>query len=367
MVDLPKTHAYLEQLQPYRPGKPIEELERELGLPSIIKLASNENPLGVSEKVQTFLQGTRDWIYRYPDASGFVLKQALSQKFNLDPACFVLGNGSNELLELIPRAFVATGEEIIFSKYAFVVYPLVTQAIGARGIEVPAMHWGHHLEGMLQHVTDRTKLIFIANPNNPTGTYLAYHHLKTFIENLPSTVVIVVDEAYHEYVSESDYASCIACIETHPNVVVTRTFSKAYGLAGLRIGYSISHPKIAGIINKLRQPFNVNGLALGAARVALEDAIFIKRSYELNLAGKTQLYAAFKNLDLQFIPSSGNFICVDMGQPAMSIYLALLRAGVIVRPLANYDMPNHLRITVGTEEENARVIHALGLQISKIV
>lgn len=358
-VMLPIPQPFIEPLTCYQPGKPIEELARELGLSSIIKLASNENPLGVSEAVKVALKEPQEWIYRYPDATGFLLKKALSKKFNLDPSYFTLGNGSNELLELIARAFVAIGEEIVFSKHAFIVYPMVTQAVGASAVEASALNWGHDLDAMARLVTAKTKLIFIANPNNPTGTYLSFPVLRRFVEGVPATVVIVVDEAYHEYVMQDDYASCVSLLDKHPNVVVTRTFSKAYGLAGLRVGFCISHPKIAESLNKLKQPFNVNGCALRAAGAALKDDAFILCSKEMNSKGLKQLCLAFKDMGLLFISSAGNFVCVDLGQPAEPIYTALLREGVIVRPLANYGMPNHLRVTVGTFGENKRFIESL--------
>lgn len=347
-------------LQPYSGGKPIEELQRELGLNEVIKLASNENPLGPSQKVLDAIASTTD-LSRYPDGNGFSLKKALAEKHNILPDCITLGNGSNDVLEMTARAFVTTEHQVIYAQHSFAVYPIVTQAVGAEHIVVPANEWGHDLPAMLKAITDKTKLIFVANPNNPTGTWLNKTDLRSFIENVPGHIIILIDEAYFEYsIAEENYPDCSLWLNEFPNLIVTRTFSKAYGLAGLRLGYALSHPDIANLLNRVRQPFNNNSLALVAAETALQDQDYIKNSVEMNHAGMKQLMLAFDDMGLEFIPSKGNFICVDFEQPADDIYQSLLESGVIVRPVANYGMPNHLRVSIGIKEENTRFIHELG-------
>jgi histidinol-phosphate aminotransferase len=346
-------------LQPYHPGKPIDELQRELGLDEIIKLASNENPLGPSQNVLDAIASTKD-LSRYPDGNGFNLKQALAEKHNVGVNKITLGNGSNDILEMVARAFVTSKHQVIYSQHSFAVYPIVTQAVGAEHMVVPANEWGHDLSAMQNVITDKTKLIFIANPNNPTGTWLNRVDLKGFLENVPEHVIVLVDEAYFEYaISEENYPDSSLWLDDFKNLIVTRTFSKAYGLAGLRIGYALSHPDIANLLNRVRQPFNNNSLALVAAKTALQDDEYIERSVEVNQSGMKQLLLSFDDMGLEFIPSKGNFICVDFEQPADDIYQSLLKAGVIVRPIVNYGMPNHLRISIGTKSENSRFINEL--------
>jgi len=346
------------QLQPYVPGKPIDELERELGIRNIVKLASNENPLGPSSNVLTAINEASKDISRYPDGNGFSLKHALANKHNLNLAKITLGNGSNDVLELIARAFVSPDDEVMFSQYAFAVYPLVTQAIGANAVVVPADDYGHDLQAMLSLVTDKTKLIFIANPNNPTGTYLNARPLQDFIAQVPAETLIVLDEAYVEY-GDNDTDS-LAWLEQYPNLIITRTFSKAYGLAGLRVGYAISHPEIADLINRVRQPFNVNSLALSAAVAALQDDDYIVKTKRLNDEGMQQLIAGFDALSLEYIPSQANFITVNVKQSGDVIFTKLLHQGVIVRPVTNYNLPNHIRVSIGLTAENQRFLEALG-------
>lgn len=346
-------------LQPYHPGKPIEELQRELGLDEIIKLASNENPLGPSQNVLDAIAVTKD-LSRYPDGNGFTLKQALAEKHNIEMDCITLGNGSNDVLEMVARAFVTHEHEVIYSEHSFAVYPIVTQAVGAEHVVVPANEWGHDLPAMLKAVTDKTRLIFIANPNNPTGTWVNGDSLRNLLESVPEHVIVLVDEAYFEYaIDEEDYPDTSLWLNEFSNLIVTRTFSKAYGLAGLRVGYGLSHPDIANLLNRVRQPFNNNSLALVAAETALKDAQYIKRSVLVNQSGMQTLSKAFEKFGLDYIPSKGNFICVDFKKPADDIYQELLKAGVIVRPIANYGMPNHLRISIGLESENTRFITEL--------
>ncbi len=345
------------QLQPYAPGKPIAELERELGISNIVKLASNENPLGPSDKVlATIAESVKD-LTRYPDGNGFVLKSALADKYQLDTKQITLGNGSNDVLELIARAFVSPTEEVLFSHYAFAVYPLVTQAIGAKPVIAPARDYGHDLQAMSTLITDKTKLIFIANPNNPTGTYIEAAELEIFIEQVPDTTLVVLDEAYIEY--NEQQANSIDWLKKYTNLIITRTFSKAYGLAGLRVGYALSHPDIADLLNRIRQPFNVNSIALVAATEALHDDDYIAIAKQNNDLGMQQLIAGFNELGLNYIPSKGNFITVDVQKNADEVFAALLQLGIIIRPLTNYGLPKHIRVSIGLDVENQRFLEAL--------
>ena len=351
--------AGVQRLIPYKAGKPIEELERELGLTQIIKLASNENPFGAGKKALAAIQAALPELGLYPDGSGYHLKNALAAKYGLDAEQITLGNGSNEILELIARAFVTPELEVIFSQHAFAVYPIVTQAVGATGVVVPALNYGHDLDAMLKAVTAKTRVIFVANPNNPTGTLLSQGSLEAFIGALPDTVICVLDEAYFEFVSCVKTVNSIDWLKKFPNLIITRTFSKAYGLAGLRVGYGLSSPACADILNRVRQPFNNNSLALVAATAALDDAEHLQLTVDNNTQGMTQLTDGFKTLGLEWIPSAGNFVSVDLKQSGQVIYDALLRKGVIVRPVGVYEMPNHLRISIGTPVENAVFLQAL--------
>ncbi|MDM8565960.1 histidinol-phosphate transaminase [Candidatus Halobeggiatoa sp. HSG11] len=350
----------VQGLRPYQPGKPIEELKREYGITNVIKLASNENPLGPSPLVLEAIQANLAELSRYPDGNGFELKQAIANKYDVEMDTITLGNGSNDILELIARAFVTSQQSVIFSAHAFAVYPLVTQAIGAKMIITPAITWGHDLTAMREAICDDTRLIFIANPNNPTGTWLDKDNLQNFLESVPNNVIVVVDEAYYEYACKNpNYPNSLEWLKTYPNLIVTRTFSKAYGLAGLRVGYSISHPQVTNLLNRVRQPFNVNNLALVAGTVALSDSEYLDKSIELNRIGMRQLENAFNDMNLSYIPSLGNFLAVEVGNGA-KINEALLTKGVITRPIdVGYGMPHHLRISVGTEAENTICINAL--------
>ncbi len=351
----------IRRVQPYVPGKPLAELEREYGVTHAIKLASNENPLGPSPLALAAVRKGLDDIARYPDGGGFALKKKLSARLGVREKQITLGNGSNDILEFAARAFVSSEHEVIFSEHAFAVYPIVTQIVGARARIAPARDWGHDLEAMRGLVNERTRLIFIANPNNPTGTWLAAKPLEDFVGSLPAHVMVVVDEAYFEYARDAypDYPDAMQWLNNYPNLIVARTFSKVYGLAGLRAGYGVSHPGVTDLLDRVRQPFNVNSLAQLAAEAALDDENHLARSLEINRKGMKQLTEAFAEMKLPYIASAGNFVSVDVGQPAVPIYEALLRAGVIVRPVANYGMPRHLRVTVGLPEENERFITAL--------
>ncbi|RTE65143.1 histidinol-phosphate transaminase [Amphritea opalescens] len=348
----------VQGLHPYQPGKPVEELERELGISNSIKLASNENPHGPSEMAIAAVQASLLESCRYPDASGFKLKQELSTRYGFHPDTITLGNGSNDVLDIIGHAFLLPGDEVIYSQHAFIVYQLVAQSTSATAVVTPAKTWGHDLDAMAAAVTDKTRIIFLANPNNPTGTWFAGDALRAFMAKIPEHVIVVLDEAYAEYVAEPDYLSGLELQSEYANLIITRTFSKAYGLAGLRIGYGVADAAITDLLNRVRQPFNVNIPALEAAVAVLSDTEYLQHCVELNHAGMAQLEKGCEQLGVSWIPSVGNFITVDCGRDAGPVYAALLKEGVIVRPVANYGMPNHLRVTVGLPEENHRFLAA---------
>jgi len=346
-------------LHPYQPGKPSDELERELGISNIVKLASNENPLGPSPIALEEIRNELSELTRYPDGNGFKLKEALASRLKVQSSQITLGNGSNDILDLIARAYAEPGREVIFSQYAFAVYPIATQAVNATAVVTPALNWGHDLSAMLSAITDRTSLIFIANPNNPTGTVLSKAEIVEFLSQVPESVIVVLDEAYIEYSTDPDFPNGVSLLSDFPNLIVTRTFSKAWGLASLRVGYAISNEEIADVLNRVRHPFNVNSLALAAALGALRDEDYLKKSITTNEHGMKQLTDAFDRLDYEYIPSKGNFVCFDTKGSGMEVYEAMLQQGVIVRPVANYGMPNHLRVSIGLPEENARFIEVL--------
>ncbi|MGH8677549.1 MAG: histidinol-phosphate transaminase [Burkholderiales bacterium] len=352
--------SYVRAIAPYQPGKPISELARELGLDeaNIVKLASNENPLGASPRALQAMRPALDDVGRYPDGNGFELKQALAKRFGITQDSIVLGNGSNDVLELAARAFLAPGASAVFSRHAFAVYGLATQASGATSIEVPARSFGHDLEAMARAVRDDTRVVFIANPNNPTGTWVAPEVVRKFLEKLSGDILVVLDEAYNEYLPAVQLADSVSWLHRYPNLLVSRTFSKAYGLAGLRVGYGLAHPQVADLMNRVRQPFNVSSVAQAAAVAALGDAGFVERSFELNRAGMQQLVAGFKRLGLSWIESHANFVCLGVANAA-HVYQHLLRKGVIVRPVGSYSLPEHLRVSIGLETENARFLAAL--------
>ena len=352
--------GYIRAIAPYQPGKPISELAREMGLEErkIIKLASNENPLGVSPLARRAIESAASELSRYPDGNGFELKQALCRRHGVAPECIVLGNGSNDVLEMAARAFLAPGLEAVYSQHGFAVYPLAVQAVGATGIEVPAREFGHDLAAMRRAVTAKTRLAFVANPNNPTGTLAQPGELEAFIAGMPREVLVVLDEAYSEYLTDDLKSDSIGWLRRFPNLMVTRTFSKIYGLAGLRVGYACAAAGVSDLMNRVRQPFNVNSLALAAATAALDDAAFVRRSFELNRSGMRQVTDGFKRLGIGYIPSFGNFVSFRLNDAA-GVYRKLLKAGVIVRPIASYGMPQHLRVTIGLESENTRFLGAL--------
>ncbi|MBI2318485.1 MAG: histidinol-phosphate transaminase [Betaproteobacteria bacterium] len=357
---------YIRAIAPYEPGKPISELAREYGLDEsrIIKLASNENPLGFSPLAKAAIERALAELPRYPDGNAFGLKAALARRYGRPAETIVIGNGSNDVLELAASAFLAPGRAAVYSQHAFAVYPLATQARGARSIVVPARDFGHDLPAMLAAITPETRVVFVANPNNPTGTFVDAATMEAFLKEVPGDVVVVVDEAYTEYLPPEKRYDCVRWLDAYRNLVVTRTFSKVYGLAGLRVGFALCDPGVADLLNRVRHPFNVNSLALAAAEAALEDREFVERSFRVNREGMAQLERGFQALGLQYIPSSANFITVRIdradGKPqAAAVYEHLLRRGVIVRPVAGYGMPDHLRVTVGLPEENEALLAAL--------
>ena len=351
----------VQKLSPYVPGKPVDELARELNLDpaSIVKLASNENPLGPSPKSLEAIRLAAAELTRYPDGNGFELKAALAERCGVQTNQVTLGNGSNDILELVARAYLAPGLNAVFSEHAFAVYPIATQAVGAQAKVVPAKEWGHDLDAMLAAIDANTRVVFIANPNNPTGTWFDADALSRFLAKVPAHALVVLDEAYIEYATGGELPDGLNFLAAHPNLLVSRTFSKAYGLAALRVGYGVSSPAIADVLNRVRQPFNVNSLAQAAACAALADADYLNESRALNDAGMQQLEQGFRQLGLSWIASKGNFIAVDLGREGMPVYQGLLREGVIVRPVANYGMPNFLRVTIGLPAENTRFLEAL--------
>lgn len=355
---------YVRAIAPYQGGKPIAEVAREFGLDEekIVKLASNENPLGMPESARQAMLKVMADLGRYPDANGFELKQAIATKYGVPQDWITLGNGSNDILELAAHAFVQPGQSVVYSQYSFAVYPLATQAVGGRAIVVPAKNFGHDLAAMAKAITQDTKLVFVANPNNPTGTFIPAAEIEAFLKLVPQDVVVVLDEAYNEYLAPELQYDSIAWVRQFPNLLVSRTLSKAYGLAGLRIGFGIAQPAITDLLNRIRQPFNVNSLAQAAAVAALNDAEFLKKSAKLNAEGYRQLTQAFEEMDLEYVPSYGNFVLVRVGNDdgaGARVNLALLKLGVIVRPVGNYGLPQWLRVSIGLPEENAAFIDAL--------
>ena len=359
---------HIHAIAPYVGGRPISEVAREYGLDEskIVKLASNENPLGMPKSAQEAMLKAASDLGRYPDSNGFELKKVLSDRLGVPADWITLGNGSNDILELGARAVAQSGDEIIFSKHAFAVYPLATQAVGAKAVEVAATAvYGHNLPAMsvaIKASGDKAKLVFVANPNNPTGSYLSAPEIEGFLMAVPAHVVVVLDEAYNEYLAPEQRYDAIAWVKRFPNMILSRSFSKAYGLAGLRIGYGVAQPALTDLLNRIRQPFNVNSLAQAAAIAAFQDSAFLQQGFELNRAGLVQLTQAFDALDLPYLPSAGNFVLVKVGDDDSAgarINLELLKRAIIVRPVGNYGLPQWLSISIGLPEENAAFIAAL--------
>ncbi len=356
----------VQQLTPYQPGKPVEELERELGISDSIKLASNENPLGPSSFAIEAITNLSSSINYYPDGSGFALSNKLAHKHQLDASNITLGNGSNDILELVTRAFLTPLHSAVFSEHSFAVYPIVVQAVGAKAnvakafpVDHETMPLGHDPDALLSQIEDGTRIVFIANPNNPTGTWLRPSALEKLFDKIPENIIIVLDLAYTEYMDEDIKPPIKKWLEKFPNLVVTQTFSKVYALAGLRIGYSMSNSEIADILNRVRQPFNTNTLAQAAAVASLDDIEHVGKSVTMNNAGKVFLQNAFNEMELNYLPTMGNFISVNVKQDGLALYEKLLQQGVIVRPVANYDMPEYLRVTIGRQQQNERFIETL--------
>jgi histidinol-phosphate aminotransferase len=351
-------NSSVRNLVPYQPGKPIEELERELGITSSIKMASNENPLGPSLKVVQAAQQAMLKAHFYPDGGCYELKHALAKFLTVDADQITVGNGSENILELIVKAYLHKDDTAVISQYAFLTIPILIQSYGTHAKVVPAREWGHDIAGMIAAIDEKTRVLFLVNPNNPTGTYTNVKDFITLMDNVPKHIVVVVDEAYSEYISTPDYPDTLKYLSNYPNLVITRTFSKVYGLAALRLGYSVSSPEIADILNRTRLPFNVNTIAAKAACAAIEDQDHVKASVKLNREGMQQLEDGLKKLALNFIPSICNFITVDVAD-AGAVYQKLLYEGVIVRPLKAYNMPNHIRVTIGTEQQNERFLKSI--------
>ena len=349
---------WIRSLAPYPPGKPIEELEREYGILGSIKLASNENPLGPSPKALAAITAALGNLHRYPDGSCFYLKRAVAKKLGVSPDVLIFGNGSNEIIELAVRTFMQRGDEAVMADQAFIVYRLVVQAAGGIGRIVPLRQFTHDLEAIAEAITPATRIVFLANPNNPTGTIFFRRQWEEFLAALPPHVIVVMDEAYCEFVDDPEYPDSLADHSPHRLLITLRTFSKLYGLAGLRIGYGVAHPELVELMNRVRQPFNVGNLAQVGALAALDDDEHVARTRHCNREGMAFLRQECARLGLDYVPSWANFLLVRVGNGAR-IYEALLRQGVIVRPMSVYGFPEHVRVTVGTAAENGRFITAL--------
>ena len=351
---------HVRAISPYQPGKPISELARELGLneADIVKLASNENPLGPSPRALAAAQDALHDMALYPDGAGFALKAKLSEKLGVAQNQIVLGNGSNDVLDMAAQAFLSPGTSSVHAQHAFAVYPIATQTVGAQSIVVPARNYGHDLAAMRDAIRDDTRVLWIANPDNPTGTFLAWAEIEAFLETVPQQVLVVLDEAYGEYLPLAERCDTAAWLARFPNLLISRTFSKAYGLAGLRVGYGLGHPDVIDLLNRVRHPFNVNLPGLAAAEAALDDTEFLARTYALNMAGMAQLVNGLAELGIEVVPSKGNFLLAKVGDAAR-INAELLKRGVIVRPVANYGLPEFLRVSVGLAGQNARFLEAL--------
>lgn len=358
---------YIRSIAPYQPGKPISDVARELGLAEedIIKLASNENPLGASPKALAAIAKSLNELALYPDGGGFALKEVICRKFGLKPEQIILGNGSNDVLELAARTFLTSETSAVYSQHAFAVYPLATQAVGATGVEVAAKDFGNDLDAMLASIREDTRMVFLANPNNPTGTFVPADALHGFLKRVPGNVLVVLDEAYTEYLDAADAYNSVPWLAEFPNLIISRTLSKAYGLAGLRVGFGFASPEIIALMNRVRQPFNVNHLAMVAATAALDDDEFIAASRKANADGLAFLGAAFAKRGITVIRPYGNFITFKIDR-ANAIFQALLKQGVIVRPIAGYGLPDWLRVTIGTQAQNERFLVALDQAVQSV-
>ena len=354
-----KARVGIESITPYQGGKPIEEVQRELGLHDIVKLASNENPLGPSPIAVEAMQLAIKHVHLYPYGNGYYLKQYLSYHLCLKPDQLILGNGSNEVLQIIGETFISPNDEVIYSESAFVVYQLVATICGAKSVVTPMQGYDQDIETMIAAITERTKVIFIANPNNPTGTMVTAAQVQTLMDYVPEHVLVVFDEAYGEYINRVDYPQTLSYVQQARNVVISRTFSKVYGLAGMRIGYGIAPLHLIELMNRVRQPFNCNLVAQAAAQAALSDLDYVEQSRKTNAQEKQKLYQALATLGVQYIPSEGNFIMLNLNQSGEAVAQQLLQQGIIVRPITGYGFPNSIRVTIGTHRQNIRFIETL--------
>jgi histidinol-phosphate aminotransferase len=351
---------YVLQNTPYQPGKPIEELERELGITDCIKLASNENPVGPSPKAVEAMEKAIRQANFYPDGGCFYLKNALSKKYGVPPSQIVVGNGSNEVIEIFMRTVLTPADDVVISQYSFIVYKLIAQAMGVKAVFVPAKEdYSHDLDAMADAITERTKIVFVDNPNNPTGTLVQREAFDKFMQRVPERVVVVADEAYDDYVDPTIFPDSLHYLKAGRRIVILKTFAKIYGLSGLRLGYGFAPDELVDAMNRVRQPFNVNAIAQAAGLAALSDDGHVRKSREINEKGKAYLYKAFDEMGISYFPTYGNFMTIDTGQDAGPVYEALLQLGVIVRPVKGYGLPNHLRMTIGTAEQNTRLVESL--------
>ncbi len=345
----------IRSVKPYEPGKPIKEVERELGLKRIIKLASNENPLGPSRKAMRAMRKALAEVHLYPESGCYYLTDRLCRELDLSPQHVIIGNGSNEIIELLARGFVSEGDEVISSECSFLVYPILTQVCGATFVTVPMKNFGYDLDGIVSKITEKTRIIFIANPNNPTGTYVSAADVERFLARVPENVLVCFDEAYVDFVEARDFPHTLAHVKMHrPNVIILRTFSKAFGLAGVRVGYGVAAPELIAYLHKIRQPFNVNSVAQAGAAAALDDRFFLWRTKRLVTNGRKYLYKIFKKLGLNALPSQANFVLVDTGHDADEVFKALLAKGLIVRSMKAYGLSTWIRVTVGRRSQNAQ-------------
>lgn len=354
-----KPNEFVKNLIPYVPGKPVEELERELGIRDAIKIASNENPLGPSPLALRAVSEALAKLNRYPDGDAFYLKHKLAERLGVNPGNLIFGNGSNEVIEIVTRTFMKPGDEAVMGEFAFIVFPIVAQAVGAKAIISPMLDLTHNLRDIFERITPKTKAVFIANPNNPTGTIVKKEEFEWFLERVPEDIIVVVDEAYLDYVDAPDYPDSLDYRSLGKSVITVRTFSKIYGLAGLRLGFGVSSEEIISYMNRVREPFNVNSLAQVAAIAALDDKAHVARSRAINREGLEYLSRELRKMYLPFAPSFTNFILVDLGTNPIIVYNALLREGVIVRPVINYGLKTHIRVTIGLAEENERFISSI--------
>lgn len=352
-------------VQPYLPGKPVLECQREFGLTHFIKLSCNENPVGASPKVAKAIVESLSSISLYPDTQGYELRKLLAQKYDMAFDNVLVGNGSEEILQMLLQVFIIPGQEVIFGQYSFMGYEILSKAVGAHVKKSLMPNWKIDFDEILKIITPQTKMILLANPNNPTGTYFNEHEFKQFLSKVPSNILVVCDEAYYEYIKKEDYPQTHQWLSDYPNLIITRSFSKAYGLAGLRVGYMMAHEDITALVNRIRQPFNVNTLAQTAAIAALQDEAFMQRSVEINAASREQLYEKLTDLGLTYIPSEANFIMIHVNTDAYAVYEALLRKGIIIRPMRYYHLQHYIRVSIGTEEDNRAFVEALAQILNK--